>query len=105
MAKYHVENEITVSQLKEKLDRKENCIVLDVRTPEELAESKIEGVIHMPVETVPDNKEKLPKDKEILVICGHGSRSRLATNFLRKNGFNAKNVEGGMAAWNAMKVE
>jgi rhodanese-related sulfurtransferase len=43
------------------------------------------------------------KDKEIAVICRSGNRSHYATEALNKNGFNAKNVLGGMLEYNRIK--
>jgi rhodanese-related sulfurtransferase len=49
-----------------------------------------------------DELEKF-KDKELIVICSSGIRSGSATRFLRKMGFEAFNMEGGMQAWNRLQ--
>lgn len=93
---------ITPAGLKEKLQRKEDIFLLDVRTPEEYSNWKIEGSVNIPVNEVISNLEKIPKEKQIITICAHGQRSQYAANMLMKNGFSAKTLWGGMASWNSV---
>lgn len=92
--------QITAQQLKEKLDRKEDFLLLDVRTPEEYNQWNIPGSINMPLQTL--DSSKLPKDKEIACLCAHGMRSQYASQMLKAKGFNAISVFGGMSAWNSV---
>ncbi len=91
---------ISVEQLKEKIKKDSSLVILDVRTPQELAGplGKLDGVINIPVQELNQRIKELDvyKGKEIAVICRTGNRSGTATSFLRKEGFNAKNVLGGM---------
>ena len=93
-------NSITMQQFKEKLNNDKNMIVLDVRTPEELAGpfGKIDEAINIPLQVLEQRITELEsyKDKEIIVICRTQNRSAVAVEFLKKNGYNAKNVLGGM---------
>lgn len=100
------ENNITASELQEAISSDSSLIVLDVRTPPELTEEhgQIEDVINIPVEELEDRIKELEelKDKNFAVICRSGNRSVRATHIMMKNGFNAKNVLGGMKAYNKL---
>jgi rhodanese-related sulfurtransferase len=93
---------ITVQQLKERLDAGENIHLVDVREPYENAEFNIGGVLlpvgeirNMQTETI-DNW----KDDEVVLYCRTGNRSGQAALILEQLGFqNAKNLVGGMVAW------
>jgi rhodanese-related sulfurtransferase len=93
------EMNITVSELKKKIDSKENFILLDIRLNFELQNGIIEGSIHIPMKILPDNLDKLDKSKEIIVYCHSGGRSAYAVDYLRRLGYNAKSLEGGMIEW------
>jgi NADPH-dependent 2,4-dienoyl-CoA reductase/sulfur reductase-like enzyme/rhodanese-related sulfurtransferase len=71
-------------------------IILDVREPIELAVENVPGAINIPLGQLRSRLNELPKDREINVICRSGQRAYLATRILLQNGFNAKNVPGGM---------
>jgi rhodanese-related sulfurtransferase len=100
---------MTVSELKNKLENKSDIVVLDVRTPEELAGplGKINEVINIPIQELEKRIGELEKykDKEIAVICRSGVRSAKGTKILNENGFKAKNVLGGMIEYRQFKKE
>lgn len=91
-------NTITMEQFKEKLKNDKELIVLDVRTPEEVAAGKIENSINIPVQVLEQriNELKPYKSKEIIVICRTQNRSAVAVDILKQQGYEAKNVLGGM---------
>jgi adenylyltransferase/sulfurtransferase len=61
---------------------------------------RIEASAPMPMREVAGRLDELPRDRRILVLCHHGSRSRRVTEYLRTQGFPAvSNVQGGIAAW------
>ena len=95
---------ITMSEFKEILKSNKNIVVLDVRTPEELAGplGKIDSAINIPIQVLDQRIGELEKykDKEILVICRTQNRSAVAVDYLNKKGYNSKNVLGGMAEYN-----
>ena len=97
-AQQNQSNSITMEQFKEKLKNDKELIVLDVRTPEEVAAGKIENSINIPVQVLEQriNELKPHKSKEILVICRTQNRSAVAVDILKQQGYNAKNVLGGM---------
>jgi rhodanese-related sulfurtransferase len=94
------EDTMTIAELKAKLQNDSDLVVLDVRTPEELEGSlgKIDGIINIPIQELENRIDELKqyKGKEIAVICRSGVRSQKGTMILNNNGFNAKNVVGGM---------
>ena len=97
------ETDITVSELYKKMQSDTSLVILDVRTPAELESrlGKIDGVINIPVQELNQRIPELEKYKSnnIAVICRSGNRSVLATKILLENGYIAKNVLGGMKAW------
>jgi len=81
-----------------------NTIVLDVRTPKEIAAGKIPGAFDLDVQN-PEFKsqvEKLDKAKTYLVYCKRGGRSARACSILEKAGFEKiYNLKGGYDGWKA----
>jgi len=73
--------------------------ILDVRETFELAVENIPGATNIPLGQLRARLSELPKDKEINVICRSGQRAYYATRILLQNGFNAKNVSGGMISY------
>jgi len=94
--------QITPQQLKQKIQNKENILLLDVRSPAEYANWSIQGSVNIPLQMLTMKLNDIPKDKEIITICSHGMRSARATEILQSLGYNAKTVFGGMAAWNTV---
>lgn len=92
---------ITVTQLKDKLDADENLVLIDVREPYEHEEFNIGGKL-IPVGNIPQALEELAdyKEDEIIVYCRSGNRSGMAQQFLQQYGFSkVLNLTGGMLAW------
>ncbi|MEM6337760.1 MAG: rhodanese-like domain-containing protein [Bacteroidota bacterium] len=94
--------EITVKDLKAKLDAGETPFILDVRQPEENAVSNIDGVL-IPLKELPMRMDEIDgfKNQPVYVHCRSGGRSGQAAKFLRSQGYDAYNVKGGMKAWAA----
>lgn len=88
--------EITPSEVKAKLDKKEDFLFIDVRTPEEVKIVSIDGTQNIQLSSLPFSS--LQK-KEIIIHCHHGVRSLHAANFLAQKGYNAKSMKGGIDAW------
>lgn len=78
----------------EKLDPNEYFLV-DVREEIEVDLGKIEGAIHIPVNDLRDNLDKLPKDKTIVLYCAVGIRGYIGSRILKQEGFKVKNLIGG----------
>jgi rhodanese-related sulfurtransferase len=98
---------ITVQDLKKLMNDDSTLVILDVRTPAELAGSlgKIDNVINIPIQELAGRMNELEKykDKQIAVICRSGNRSNTGTRILRENGYKAKNVLGGMIEYRKLE--
>ena len=101
--------QIEAEKLKAKLDNGDDVFILDVRTPAEHAAWKLSYDRYVETSVIPFEKfsgssdqiaNQIPKDKEIVTLCAHGMRSRMAAQMLSKMGYNVKSIKGGMAAWN-----
>ncbi|MGE5324102.1 MAG: molybdopterin-synthase adenylyltransferase MoeB [Actinomycetota bacterium] len=91
--------EISVEDLKKKLDAKEDIFVLDVREPHEYKICNINGHL-IPLNDLPKRVGELDRDKETIVHCRSGVRSARAVGFLQQAGFqNVTNLAGGILAW------
>ncbi len=91
--------EITVEQLRARLDNGEKLFVLDVREPREYEIVNL-GATLIPLSELPKRVEELDPSREIVVHCKMGGRSAKAAAFLRQQGFkNVKNLVGGIDAW------
>lgn len=91
---------ITPGELKEKLDRGEEPVLLDVREPWEFALARIEGSRLVPMAEVLDRLPELDPHTETVVICHHGARSAYVTQVLDRSGFESVyNLEGGLDAY------
>ncbi|MGB3185313.1 MAG: rhodanese-like domain-containing protein [Ornithinimicrobium sp.] len=73
--------------------------ILDVRTHEEWAAGHTPGARNSPLRSLGTSLGNLDINERIPVICRSGGRSSQAVEFLRKEGFDAINVDGGMKAW------
>ncbi len=90
-------NEINCSELKEKINNKENIILVDVREVYEYESGNIGG-INVPTSSIQSEYKKIPKDKDVVVYCRTGARSSMVINFLEQNfGYkNLINLNGGV---------
>ena len=91
---------ITPKEVKDKLSKKEDFIFLDVRWPHEVENAQIKGTIKIPLNELEERLLELPKDKEIVIHCRTGGRSRFATLVLLCHGYTrVKNMVGGINQW------
>jgi rhodanese-related sulfurtransferase len=96
--------DITCEELKERMEKGEKMIVIDVRETHEYEEFNI-GAQLMPMNTVPSKLAELEamKDQEIILHCRSGNRSGQVKMFLEDNGFsNVRNLLGGMMQWQSL---
>jgi adenylyltransferase/sulfurtransferase len=92
--------EITVEELKGRLDKGERPFILDVRNPEEYQIAHLAGSVLIPLSALPQRLGELDREKEMVVHCKSGARSQRAIGFLREQGFTRlKNLKGGILAW------
>jgi sulfur-carrier protein adenylyltransferase/sulfurtransferase len=91
---------VTPQDVKRKLDRHEEFVLLDVREPFEYELAQIPGSRLLPMREVPDRLKELDATKEIVVHCHHGGRAMQVAGFLRSKGFaKVRVMDGGIAAW------
>lgn len=92
--------EISVHELKEKLDNQEKVFLVDVREAYEQEICTLGGIL-IPMNQLRDNIEKIPTDVPVILYCHHGRRSAMVAKFLREQfGYtNLSNLEGGINAW------
>ncbi|SFC37269.1 rhodanese-like domain-containing protein [Bacillus sp. UNCCL81] len=91
--------QISITELKNELKNK-NKQFIDVRTPSEYKSNSIRGFKNIPLHVLDSKINLLSKDKEIVVICQSGMRSKKASKKLKKHGFKqVTNVKGGMSLW------
>ena len=79
-----------------------NVVLLDVRTAMERNGGSIKGSRHVPLHSLAHKTEELERfrDHEVICYCRSGNRSLSAAAKLRKRGFRAASMEGGIVAWN-----
>ncbi len=94
--------DITVNELKKRLEAGDKFVFIDVREPHEFAEFNL-GAQLIPLATVPEAASGALADHkadEIVVHCRSGARSGQAKQFLMQMGYqNVRNLEGGVLAW------
>ncbi len=93
--------ELSAQELKLYLDNtKATSFLLDVRQPWEYDVCKLENSTSMPMSQIPVRLNELDQNREIIVICHHGIRSRSVGRYLEQAGFtNIINLSGGVDQW------
>ncbi len=82
----------------------EGSFVIDVRIPESFNTKTIEGAINIPIETLRNRLDEIPKDKKVILICNSGYTSYLASRILIQNGFNnVYSFMGGMKLYSEIQ--
>lgn len=91
---------VTIDWAKALEMQKAGAVLIDVRTPAEVAEGAVEGYINIPLQEAEQRLNEFPKDKDLLIYCRSGKRSMAVSNFLIQNGYERVfNVEGGILAY------
>lgn len=78
--------------------------LLDVRQDDEWDAGHIDGAQHIPLGELSARLGELPKDRTIVAVCRSGARSEAAVRGLRRLGYQAENLEGGVSAWDRAKL-
>jgi sulfur-carrier protein adenylyltransferase/sulfurtransferase len=91
--------QITVTDLKRRIDTGEDVFVLDVREPFEYQIANIGGKL-IPQGEVPQRLSEIDREREIIVHCKSGGRSQRIAEFLKQSGYEkVANLSGGILAW------
>jgi rhodanese-related sulfurtransferase len=95
--------EVTVEDVKRRLDAGEKLTLIDVREPFEHQVAQIEGAELIPMQTVPEQLAGLQEkagEAPLIVFCHHGVRSLNVVNWLRRQGVeNSWSMAGGIDVW------
>ena len=86
----------------EMLPRDGSVTLLDVRTVTEVSRGKIDKFTNIPLDSLRENLDKIPKDKPVYVHCHSGLRSYIACRILSGNGYDCYNLAGGWRLYEAM---
>jgi len=94
--------EVSIDDVKTKLDRREQFLLVDVREESEYAQDHLPGAIHLGKGVIErDIEQRLPQlDSPVVLYCGGGYRSALAADNLQKMGYtNVLSMDGGIRGW------
>lgn len=93
--------EITPTELKQRLDRGDDIQIVDVRENNEFAHCRIPNSIHIPLGQVLNRMDEIDPNRETVVHCKMGGRSARAIDALQRSGFTGKliNLKGGILGW------
>lgn len=95
-------------------DKKEECLVIDVRSEEEYKEGHVKFAINMPIDNFADNLSSIEdwKDRAVITVCNSGKKSGEAADILVENGFkdvtNAEGVKDGgynLVTWGNVRAD
>jgi len=93
--------EITPTELKQRLDRGDDIQIIDVREANEVAIGRIPNSVHIPLAQVLARVDEIDSNRETVVHCKMGGRSARAIEALQRSGFQGKliNLKGGIIGW------
>jgi rhodanese-related sulfurtransferase len=94
--------EVTIDDVKARLDRGDKFLLVDVREESEYAKDHLPGAVHLGKGIIErDIEERVPElDTELVLYCGGGYRSALAADNLQRMGYtNVLSMDGGIRGW------
>lgn len=92
-------SDITPAELAARMGSADSLTLLDVREHWEVRIAGLPSARHVLLNHLPDAIGTLDRAHELVVFCHHGVRSAMAAQWLRENGFRARNLEGGIDRW------
>jgi adenylyltransferase/sulfurtransferase len=91
--------QLSVKELKRRIDAGEDAYIIDVREPYEYQIAQIGGKL-IPQNDVPSRLAEIDRDREVIVQCRSGARSQRIAEFLKQAGYpRVVNLAGGILAW------
>jgi adenylyltransferase/sulfurtransferase len=94
--------EISPVELKEKMERGEDLQLIDVREQSEWNANRIEGAVLHPMSRLQSSVGSIEKDREVVLYCRSGARSRRVGEWLVSQGYQKVfNLSGGIDAWHS----
>ena len=92
--------EIDSEELAQWLEGESPPILIDVRTPAEMAQASIPNGKPLPLSLLPLRVDEVPKDEPVVFYCRTGARSAQACWFLAQQGYeDVYNLHGGIVSW------
>ena len=93
--------EITATELKQRLDNGDDIQIIDVREDNEYAYNRIPNAVHIPLGQVLSRMNEIDPNRETVMHCKMGGRSARAIDAMQRSGFTGKlmNLKGGILAW------
>ncbi|EHL98912.1 CoA-disulfide reductase family protein [Lentilactobacillus parafarraginis F0439] len=80
--------------------------LIDVRSPKELQrDGRLPDAVNIPLDSLRDHLDELPKNRPLIVSCRSGQRSYLAERILKNDGFDVKNLDGAFLTYSAAYPE
>ncbi|MFC4322056.1 rhodanese-like domain-containing protein [Litchfieldia salsa] len=97
-------NHLSEKEIREKLKNPKEVILIDVRQPYEYKSKHLPGAINIPVSKLKKKNDQLLKDKELILYCQTGVRSKNAARLIRRNEKTAtiSHLKGGLYEWEGM---
>src|SRR5687768_4079204 len=94
-------DEITATELKQRLDKGDDIQLIDVREDHEVAIARIPNAVHIPLAQVLNRMNEIDPNRETVVHCKMGGRSARAIDALQRSGFEGKlvNLKDGIIGW------
>ena len=91
---------ISAQDLNGQLETNDSGLVVDIRTPEERMQGYISGSKHIPMTQILENGLDMPKNDEMILVCGSGYRANIVASRLKQDGFtHVHSLAGGITAW------
>ena len=92
--------QIEPREVKQRLDRRDKFLFVDVREPWEFQATRIEGATLIPLGQIPGSLNEFEKAGDVVLFCHHGMRSLDAAAWLRAQGVEgARSMNGGIERW------
>lgn len=93
-------NEIDSESLHGRIASGEDVLLVDIRTPAEIAQGAIPDAMQLPMHLIPIRMNELPKDRDVVLYCRSGARSYQACAYMLQQGYDrVLNLRGGIIAW------
>jgi sulfur-carrier protein adenylyltransferase/sulfurtransferase len=93
--------EISATELKQRLDKGDDIQIIDVREGNEVAIGVIPNSVHIPLAQVLNRRDEIDPTRDVVVHCKMGGRSARAIDALQRSGYTGRllNLRGGIIAW------